>query len=387
MVSSFHLGFSGLFLARPATGSGQYARQLLRELARLFPGPITVFCPDRASAQAGEELLRERDDSRCSVVVVTPPLAGNLGKLWFEQVGLPWAARARRVELLHVPYFGPPLWAPCPVVVTVHDVIPLALPEHRGPLTVRAYTALAAASTKRARLIVTDSLFSKQEITRLLGVPLERTRAIYLACAERFLAPVSSEEQERVRRRYELSPPFILYLGSFAPRKNVPALLRAWATASTEGWTLVLAGEMTGTERMQLTRLAEELGIAGGVRFLGYVAEEEKPALYSLAELFVFPSRYEGFGLPPLEAMACGTPVLCARATSLHEAVGDAAVLFDPDDPQELAQQLRALLEDTGRREALRERGRQWARRFSWRQTALETLAAYREALRGEVEW
>lgn len=369
------LGISGFFWDQPYTGSGQYLRHLTQELALESQEELLVFTPGPPVRPA---------PSGVRLAPLSSPWRGNLGKLWFEQVALPRACRAHRVDLLHVPYFGPPYFAPCLVVVTVHDLIMMAVPQHQGSPQVRAYTALAAAATRRARLILADSEWTKRDILRLLKVSQARVRVAPLAAAPEFAPQADPVRGEVVRSKYGLGPDFILYMGGMDFRKNLTTLIRAFA--KVEGpWELAIAGEATGSNSKlypDLRRVAQEAaGPQERVRFLGWVAEDDRPALYATARLFVFPSLYEGFGLTPLEAMACGTPVLCSSAASLPEVVGEGGLLFDPRDEDGLAQLLAQVLADQGLQEDLRRRGLAQAGRFSWSRTAALTRSAYQEAL------
>ncbi|MBI2908852.1 MAG: glycosyltransferase family 4 protein [Chloroflexi bacterium] len=380
------LGINGFFLDKPMTGSGQYVRNLLAEFTAMKALDLTAFCPSDASAREAAAILAGKEKS--SIICVKAPalLRGNLGKLWFEQIGLPWASRQAGIDVLHVPYFGSPLFPPCPTVVTVHDLISLVLPQYRRSVPVKTYAALASASAKKARVIIADSEFTRKDILRLLDVGEERVVVVPLACEARFRPINDSGLLESVRRDYGLAERFVLYIGGLDSRKNVPALIRAFA-ATHPDCQLAIAGEPhagRGSLFANLLELAIQCGIEGRVRFLGLVPEEQKPALYSLATLFVFPSIYEGFGLTPLEAMACGAPVLSSNATSLPEVVGDAAVLFDPKDEKAFGEALSALLRDDKRREELRLRGLAQAGKFSWRRTAEEMLAAYEKAMRND---
>ena len=306
-------------------------------------------------------------------------LQGNAGKLWFEQVALPRAAARSGIDVLHVPYWGPPLHASCPVVVTVHDLAPLVLREHRGSLLVRAYSRLAAASARRSTVVLADSHYAADEIVRVLGIPGERVRVAPLAAGEEF-RPQAAERVQEVRRRYSLPGDLVLYVGGFEWRKNVALLLKALALARE--CTLALAGRLPprSAAAPDLRRMAAELGVQGRCLFLGPIPAADLPALYGAATVFAYPSRYEGFGLAPLEAMACGAPVVSSRATSLAEVVGDAALTFSPDDAQSLAELLRRLWRDPSERAKLSARSLSQAAGFSWERTAEETLEAYRRA-------
>ena len=346
------IGLNGYFLGLSETGSGQYTSNLLYELRELG----------------------------VAVDVIGPPSAGNLRKLWFEHVEVPKAALSRGVDVLHVPYLGPPLFRLRPTVVTVHDLILLVLPEHRGSWQVRLYTKLALMAVRFADLVIADSECTRQDLVRWAGIPSDKIRVIYLGVERRFRPVVDQGALAAMRNRYGLDERYIFYIGGLDWRKNVVTLLRAYA-ALENAPVLAIAGKPHSSDRglyPDLPALARELGIEERVRFLGRVPEEDKPLLYAGASLFVFPSRYEGFGLTPLEAMACGTPVICSRAASLPEVVGDAAILFDPTDVHGLVEAMNAVLSDRTLAAELRHRGIKRASRFSWRRTAEETLAAYR---------
>jgi glycosyltransferase involved in cell wall biosynthesis len=385
--SGFHLGISGTFLDQPMVGSGQYTRNLLRELLRIHDGAVTVFCPTRSSYIAAEELIAtEAKEAEADMVLVGSLLGGAPGKVWFELLGLPGAAAKARVEVLHVPYLGPPLGGAMPVVVTVHDLIPVVVPRHRGSLLTQAYTGLACRGVMRARLVMADSAHTKRDIMDYLKLPPQRIRVIHLAADSRYQPVTDEAELERVRQSYGLDKPFVFYVGGLEWRKNVPALIQAFAEAP-EPWRLVIVGEPfhgRGQLFPNLIAEAREVGVVQRVRFLGHVPAEDLPTLHSLAGLFVYPALYEGFGLSPLEAMACGAPVLCSNRTSLPEVVGDAAALFDPGDPDDLPDQLIELLRDQTTRRKLGEQGLARARTFSWRRTARETYAVYRDSLPGK---
>jgi glycosyltransferase involved in cell wall biosynthesis len=297
----------------------------------------------------------------------------------------------------HAPYFAPPMAKPCPVVVTVHDLITLLFPEYSTSTAVRAYNALVSAAARRADAIIADSQHSARDIVRLLGAPEERVRVVYLAAESRFRPAERQEDLDGVRRRYGLPERFIFYIGGLNRHKNLGMLLQAFAAARQRlpnAYTLAIAGRAQGGNPAifpDLRQQARGLGLsfteedgnghAGDgpcdVRFLRFVPEEDKPLLYGAADLFVFPSLYEGFGLPPLEAMACGTPVICSNAASLPEIVGDGGLLVDPTDVGALVEAMRAVLSDEALRAGLRQRGLAQAARFSWRRTADETVAVY----------
>ncbi|MFQ5885702.1 MAG: glycosyltransferase family 4 protein [Anaerolineae bacterium] len=365
------VGINGLFWKQETTGSGQYTRCLVREL-RVLETEYTLFLP-RHKPGTGDPHHR----------LITPFSKNeNLAKLWFEQISFPRACQG--MEVAHVPYFAPPLYPSIPTVVTIHDLIPLILPAYRGSILVRFYTRLVSLGAKRAAAIITDSHSSKRDIINLLKIPGERIHTISLAADDRFKPGVKTE-LDRVRRKYSLPQEFILYLGGFDQRKNLKTLFKGFRGLKErlgDKYPLVIAGTLPSKDTAFFPhprRLAEEAGVSEGVRFIGWVAEEEKPALYSLATLFLYPSLYEGFGLPPLEALACGTPVIASNAASLPEVVGDGGVLVDPRDPAAWAEAMVALLTSPQKRDELSAKAVEQAQKFSWQRTARETLEVYQQ--------
>jgi glycosyltransferase involved in cell wall biosynthesis len=243
-----------------------------------------------------------------------------LRKVWWEQVTVPRAAQALAADVLWVPYWAAPWWQPLPVCVTVHDLIPQLLPAYRGGLHHRAYTALVGATARRAAAVITVSHAAKRDIVAQLGIPAERVHVIHHGPTVPTKPVMADAQQTAVARRYALPARYFLYLGGFDVRKNVASVLRAYARYLELGGDpavrLVLAGQLPARDRALTPdprRQAAQLGLGDAVHCCGFVAEEDKPALYAGAVAFLFPSRYEGFGMPVLEAMAAGTPVITAR--------------------------------------------------------------------------
>jgi glycosyltransferase involved in cell wall biosynthesis len=324
---------------------------------------------------------------RWSVVVPTPfdGRSKNFAKLWFEQIGVPLAATHLRADLLHVPYFAPPLRAAMPVVATVLDIIPLLLPEYRGGRAVRAYMRLVARAARRADHVIAISDDSRRDIIRQLSCPPAQVSTIPLAAGPQYrrLDPIDrAQAAAQVAERYGLRKPFVYYVGGLDARKNVTTLLRAWQRLRHAGGpaaTLAIAGRALGADARlfpDIDALIAELGIADSIRRID-VPREDNLLLYNAATAFAYPSRYEGFGMPPLEAMACGTPAVVAAASSLPEVVGDAALLVAPDDVSAWASALWRLLSDATLRDDLRARGFERAARFSYERVARSTLDVY----------
>jgi glycosyltransferase involved in cell wall biosynthesis len=377
------LGINGFFWNRENTGSGQYTHQLAHGLLNLEDGPEWLLF--RPSGGHGERSALPQPVEIRERLLGTPLTLGeNVAKLWFEQVSFPRACLHEDVDAIHVPYFAPPLLGGRKTLVTVHDLIPLILPAYRASPLVRAYTRLAAIAARRAATILTDSHSSKKDIVRLLGVPPQLVRVIHLAANEGFKPILEKATLHDVRRKYGLPEEYVLYLGGFDQRKNVETLIAAYAAVDAKvsnKTRLVVAGRLPtrNSDFFPDPRpLVERWALQDKVVFTGWVEEEDKPALYSGATLFVFPSLYEGFGLPVLEAMSCGTAVIASNSTSLPEITGDAALLVDPGDAEGLAEAMTLLLESATHREELASRALQRATLFSWKETVAQTLDAYR---------
>jgi glycosyltransferase involved in cell wall biosynthesis len=381
MTARLHLAISAWFWGQPTTGSGQTVRYLVPALVEQEPAlDITLVGPPWVTTET--VALPPR------VTLLTAACRpGNLGKLWFEQVTFPRLCRRLGADLAHVPYFAPPLRPRVPTLVTIHDLIPMVLPQYRGGPPVRLYTALVAAAATRASIVLTDSQASRRDILAHLHMPAERLRVVHLAPAPHY-RPVADETiLQAVRAKYGLPDRYVLWLSGFDVRKNAAALLHAYtwvAHAVGDEYPLVMAGPLPAQDSCFFPdprRMAARLDITGAVHFPGTIDELDKPAVYSAATVFVYPSRYEGFGLPVLEAMACGTPVVTSDMTSLPELAGDAAFQVQPDDTRSLAAAILSLCNDGTLHEDMRRRGVARAASFSWPKTARETLDAYREVL------
>lgn len=364
-------------------GVSRYIAELLRAFAAGGDGAheYTVFAgparPPGAFASLGIAPgggLRWRHSR---LPTARPPV-----RIAWEQVAGPVAARRARLDLLHGPVNVLPLGAPCPGVVTVHDLAFLAYPAAFHPAKRRYLALLTALSLRRAARAIAVSSFTRDEIVRRLGVPAAKV-AVVPNAADASFAPRPAGEVARFRAERGLPTRMILSVGTLEPRKNLVGLLQAFArVAPATDATLVVVGAKGWLYDELFARL-DALGLAGRVRFAGRVPDGELPLWYNAAEVFVYPSRYEGFGLPPLEALACGVPVVTSDAASMPEVVGDAAILADPADPVALAAALARVLDDAGLRAALRERGPRRAAQFSWARTAAATRAVYDEVLSG----
>jgi glycosyltransferase involved in cell wall biosynthesis len=378
------LALNAWFWDSPTTGTGQYTRRLVEGLADLDQDldlDLILVVPSERGG-TGE---RAGLPPSCGLHPVSASRS-NLGKVRFEQAAFPTACRRVEADVAHVPYWAPPAWSPVPVLVTIHDLIPLLLPAYRGGALQRLYTALVTATARRATTVLTDSEASRRDILTQLSLPRERVRAVPLAADHRY-GPQPGSSDAEVRAAYGLPDRYVLYLGGFDRRKNLAAVFAAYGRvgdAVGEDYPLVIAGRLPAEDTEfapDPRRLMRAEGVPDSlVYFSGFVEEIHKPALYRGAAAFLFPSRYEGFGLPPLEAMACGAPVVGSEAASLPEIVGDAGILLPPDDVEGMAEALTQLLLDSSFRAEMGRRALAQAATFSWKRTAKMTLAAYRDA-------
>jgi len=374
---------NGWFWGQIAAGSGQYLGHLLSHLVAVAPQHEYMLAVWRQ-----QRSLPEPPD--CRLLPLATPfdrVSEDLSKVWFEQVAYPRACRRVGADLAHVPHWGSP-WRPTvPTVVTIHDLIPLLLPAYRGSALVRSYTRLAAAAARRADAVITVSRASQRDIITHLRVPEAQVWVTHEAAPSEFQR-ANRTQVAAMRRRHDLPDRYLLYLGGFDVRKNVGGVLEAFARLAERraatAPVLVVAGRLPDTDTPfapDPRRMARELGIEDCVVFTGWVEEADKAALYTAADLFVFPSRYEGFGLPVMEALACGTPTVTSNVSSLPELVGQAGLLVNPDDVSELSAAMEQLWQDATLRKRLREAALARAARFSWRETAQGTAHVYARVL------
>ncbi|MBX0328721.1 glycosyltransferase family 4 protein [Oscillochloris sp. ZM17-4] len=367
------IGIDARYIGDHFPGIGRYIVSLAGALAELDHGHTLVLLhnPPGPGARYGLGELASMPG-----VELAPVRSAPFSPL--QQVELPLRARALGLDLLHSPYFIKPyVGLPCPSVVTVYDLLGWRFPQTLSPRGRLLYRLTMGMAVRGADALITISGRARDELAARYHLPHTRVAVTPLAADGRF-APRPPEAVAAIRARYGLPEPYVLYLGSNKPHKNLERLVRAWELAGgrVAGAQLILAGH-EDPQHPELRRLVAERGLGARVRFLPNVADADLPAIYSGAAVFAFVSYYEGFGLPPLEAMACGAPVLCARASSLPEVVGDAALLVDPYDTGGIAEGLTRLLGDPALRQGLRERGLRRAGEFSWRHTALGTLRVY----------
>jgi glycosyltransferase involved in cell wall biosynthesis len=373
-------------------GLSRYLRTLLRGFAEVH-GHDRVTALVAAGIADGMRTWLEAIDLSPRVVDTHIPPNAPIARLLWEQCELPRAARRLRADVLHGPAHALPLWAPCPQVVTIHDLASLRYPRSYHPARRRYQEQIVRSSVATAARIVAISESTRQELIALLGLAPERVVVIPPAVEPEFLPPADPETVRAFRFARGLPEQYVLSLGTLEPRKNVMGLLEAYARLrglDSAAPSLVIAGAR-GWHAPALHERARVLGLERFVCFPGYVPHEEQALWYAAARLFVYPSLYEGFGLPILEAMACGTPVLTSDRPGTRDAAGMgspvladgqhplAAALVNPSDVESLAQAMRYILSDGAMRGRMVTRGRAWASEFTLRRQAMAHLRLYEE--------
>jgi len=366
------IAYNGALLSRHFSGVEVAIVSLVRALAEFGRHDYTLFVPPRFSAA-----LPDRD----RLIVRSTRLPTNMRpfRILWEQAVFPRIAARGKFDVIHAPGYIAPLKAKSPVVLTVYDLIALKFPEWCHAANRLHYGVMLPRSIQRADAIIVPSEATRRDIVERFPEAEARITVVPLGLGAEF-RPVTDEGiRGDVRARLGLPDRYILFVGNTEPKKNLVRLLDAChllrqshaavphlAIAGCDAW-----GHDEVVDRIR------ELGLGEDVCVLGFVPQEDLPTLYSMAEIFAFPSLYEGFGLPPLEAMACDTPVLTSDRGSLPEVVGDAALVVDPEDPSSIAVGLRQLLEDAALRDTLIARGRERVRRYTWRQAAEATEKVY----------
>jgi glycosyltransferase involved in cell wall biosynthesis len=352
-------------------GIGTYIRNLLRQLARIDRDTeYVLLCrePDLGiAAQLGPNFRSVREPS--------PNYSLR------EQLHVPWVLRRERPDVYHAPHYVLPAAVRCRSVVTIHDCIHLMFPQYLPNRAAYAYARASMwAAARRSDRILTVSHASKRDILHLFNVKPEKIVVVYNAIDEHFSATPSDDYVARIRERYQLDHKFVLYVGNIKPHKNLVRLIEAFSQLrrTHDDLKLLIIGDEI-SKLPALRRAVHRHKLHKHVRFLGYLKDDTLTVLYRLASVFVFPSLYEGFGLPPLEAMASGTPVVTSNVSSLPEVTGGAAVLVDPYDVDSIADGVRRILDDPQLAEGLRIKGLSRAREFSWERSVEKTQRVYRE--------
>jgi glycosyltransferase involved in cell wall biosynthesis len=362
-------------------GIGTYVRNLVRGLARLpRDHEYSLICqPEDA------EFVRALGPNFTAV----PDSSGNYSIR--EQLSIPYDLWRMKADVFHAPHYVLPPLAPGKSVVTIHDCIHLRFPQYLPNRIAHEYAKVFLTNAARKAVkVLTVSDASKRDIIHFLGTPAEKIEVVYNGFDERLTTP-STEDVARVRERFQLHSPFILYAGNIKPHKNVDRLIDAFAALKARGAAnsspeifdvkLLIIGDDV-SKYSNLRRLVHRHQLHQYVRFLGFVPDDTLAVLYRLACVFVFPSLYEGFGLPPLEAMASGTPVITSNVSSLPEVVGDAALMIDPQDADGLAMAMERVLTTPTLRDDLIRRGHERVKAFSWERSVARIHDIYNEVAR-----
>jgi len=376
-------GIDGYPLSEPRTGVGHYTLELARALALISP-------PDEfelvSPAPFDPSALADIERANLPNLITTNPKASSIRGHWWS-VGLPLYIRRARFDLFHGTNFdvplGNPLWQKRRSVVTIHDLSALVHPEkHRSRLVRRARLRLPLV-VRVAGKIITPTESVKREVCDRFHVKPEKVTAIHSAARSSF-QPMTSAQTAEIRRRLGVEDNFLLFVGTLEPRKNLLTLLKAFeqmiANTALRPQLVIAGGE--GWLMDDMFAFIRKSGVSERLRFTGYLSDEDLRALYSSCRVFVYPSVYEGFGLPPLEAMACGAPVIAGRIPSLQETLGSAARLVEPLNVEALGREIVGLLEDDNQRQALGAAGPGHAGKFSWEKSAQLTLGVYQEVLK-----
>jgi len=368
------IAIDGLPLCDPLTGVGHYTLELARHLAASGEDEVIVvspraFIPSFTAAKHPANL-------RFIHTGINP-----VTRYWWS-LGLPRYIRKNQIAVFHGTNFEVPLRGNCPSVITIHDLSQILYSQTHERSRVRRARQRLPLMTRTATIVITPTEAVRREVHKHLQVPLNRIVAIAEAARSSF-RPLGSELTDGMLKRLQITKPFVLYVGTVEPRKNLLALVRAFEQVVSDSalpLQLVIAGRK-GWMVDDLFRHAQESPASERIRFTGYLSDNDLCGLYSSCALFVYPSLYEGFGLPPLEAMACGAPVIASSIPSISEVVGDAAVLVDPTDVTSLARAIVSLLKDEKLRKELASKGLRRTSELSWERTAELTKAVYDQAL------
>lgn len=380
-------------LPRQPVGAGKYIIELVRALGilekeRPSGHEFIVFAHQHGQAliAGGQEQLPDPGTPAgptSGLRWVVLPEKSPAQRLIWEQTAFPWLLRRLGVDLLHSMHYTRPAFLPCASVVTFHDMTFFLYPHLHTRAKRLFFPRAIRFSARRADALLAISESTRQDAIRLLHIPPEKITATPLGVTPQFRPITDPEKLQAVRERYNLPEHFLLYVGLVEPRKNLPLLLRAYDCLVREQGDippLVIVGR-PGWGYAEVLAEIERRGLKEKVHFTGYLPLEELPIVYNLADIFIYPTIYEGFGLPPLEALACGAPVITSAVSSLPEHIGKAGLLVPPQDEGALAQAIGSVLSDPALAIRLKRLGPQQASQFTWQRTAQETLQVYQRVL------
>jgi len=381
--------FDGTPFLLEKTGIGHYTDNLIAHLLEREDGP--EICLFSISMRGGHRLKR-LSPSYAGVEVKGYNLPANfLYYHWWKRTSLfPAESLLGAFDIFHATNYQAPALREARLVSTVHDINFVRFPEFQSR-GIRRFIDALPGLLERSRMVLADSHFTAGELMEVYDLPQDKVEVVYPGLNPVFRREPSQEEVETALRAYSITKPYLAYIGNLHPRKNLATLVEAFSLLRARGLEHRLAvigggglGQLHNTEYRKLTRRVQDLGLEEEVVFTGYVPDERLNSLLAAADMLVFPSIYEGFGLPPLEAMARGVPVITSQRASLPEVVGDAALMLeDPLDEREIADKVEALAADPSLRSRLVERGRTLSRRFTWEKAAEEVMDVYRRVMEG----
>ena len=368
------IGIDARFLERKGEGVGRYLFNLLKQYAELDKSNEYILY-----LKEGE--LDPALSNFSSKAISIPFLNFNLA--WLN-IRLPFEIAKDKIDIFHCPFSGLPFLQPCPMIATIHDLTYEIHPEWFTLRSRISSQVLSRWAAKTARKIIAISEHTKKDIIEKYHVSEERIEVIYLAPEECYKQITDKAILNSVKSKYGISKNFLLHVGAIHTRRNIERLIKVFSRLRREGFDLqlVLIGSLMHLKTIDLNHYIKELGLEGEVMHIDYVPDEDLICLYNAAKLFVYPSLYEGFGLPLVEAMACGTPVVASNASCIPEVVGDAGILFDPYNEEEILDSIKIVLNDKSTWEALSIKGLRRAKQFSWSSAAKQTIELYNKAVK-----
>jgi glycosyltransferase involved in cell wall biosynthesis len=378
-LSRLHIGLNAHLLSLSQTyrgaGISWYIYNLLCHLDQMEPScRYTVFLHDRRFQQVRNLALRY------SAFPTEKPVA----RILWEQFLQPIALKQAGIDLHHGLAFVAPVATPCPFIITVYDLSFKRYPEAFKPLNRLYLSTFTEQSVRRAEVVITISESTRQDVIQFFNLPPHKVHTVYCGVDDSFQI-LPRTQVETFKARHGLPEAFVLFVGTLEPRKNVAGLIEAYAIwrKQDKGAPKLFIGGGKGWHYQEVFKLVEKFNLTSEVVFPGYLPQGDLRLWYNAATMFVYPSRFEGFGLPVLEAMACGTPVVTSNVSSLPEVAGDAAWLVDPTDIDDLSEAMYRVFNNPDLRQTMRQKGLIQKARFSWRKTATETTQVYRQVLGG----
>lgn len=370
------IGWNVTLLKNNLSGVGNYIEKVIKKINCMNTrNNLVLFGTDN---NYNYKKLNFKDEIILSNKIISD---SKILRIIWEQIILPLKSKKQQIDILHCPAHVIPLFSSQITVVTVHDLAFKLFPKTFRWQNRIYLNLIVPLSIKRADMIIAVSKNTKEDIVKEYGINPDKIKVIYNGVNDKYKPIKNKKTTNKLKEKYKLPKNYILYLGTLEPRKNIKRLIKAFDKLNHNDLKLVIAGGK-GWLYDDIFKLVKTLNLENKIIFTGYIDEEDIVPLYSSATIFIYPSLYEGFGLPPLEAMACGTPVITSNISSLPEVVGDAAITVDPYDINDIASSIRQILNNKILQEDLRKKGLQQAQKFSWEKTAEETLKLYKECIK-----